>query len=150
MAEASRTRRLPPVSGLNVAGTYFWPRGIWESQLAAQTISHYPPKEAAGLNRVYRRFEAYAAADQRAQEAWSVLAMLIGPGRELDPGSEAMLYAALARARRANRAIPTGVTGARELLKSTLGLDYPKSAGLKPIVRSAGCGVPSSAVRQTY
>jgi hypothetical protein len=35
MAEASRTRRLPPLGGMNVATIAYWPRGIWESPATA-------------------------------------------------------------------------------------------------------------------
>jgi hypothetical protein len=91
MAEASRTRRLPPLGGINAATIAYWPRGIWETQLAAQTIAHYPARDAAGLNRVYGRFQAVAEADAVEQQAWDVLSMLVGPGRALDADTEGRL-----------------------------------------------------------
>jgi hypothetical protein len=151
MVEASRTRRLPPLGGINGAATTFWPRGILESQMAAQTMAHYPAREAAGLNRVYRRFQALAEADAVEQQAWDVLSMLKGPGRALDADTEGKLYAALAQARNSNKGIPYFRAGVRKVLADTLGSDYPKSAGLRPVSASSTiCKRPSSTIPATY
>jgi hypothetical protein len=150
MIEASRTGRLPPLAPLGTAPTALWPRGIWESQLAGQTITHYPTREAAGLSRIYRRFEAISEADRDTQHAWDVLAMLVGPGRRLDPDSEGRLYAALAQARRSNALTRSRAAGARQLLAETLGADYPRSAGLKPVVTGQPCEAVSGTVPLTY
>lgn len=150
MAEASRTGKLPPLAPLGSAPAALWPRGIWESQLAAQTIAHYPAREAAGLSRVYRRFQAFAENDSETQDAWDVLSMLAGPGRRLDPESEGRLYAALAQARRSNSQTRRRAAGARQLLAETLGADYPRSAGAKPVVTGNTCDRISGAIPPTY
>jgi hypothetical protein len=151
MAEASRTGRLPPLATLRGAPVALWPRGIWESQLAAQTITHYPANETAGLSRIYRRFEAFAEQDRETQLAWDELSMLAGPGRRLDPDSEGRLYAALARARRSNAKTRILAAGARQLLAETLGADYPRSAGLKPVVFGRPtCEAAAGAIPPTY
>ena len=121
LARASETRRLPPLGEIPRAPSGSWPRGVWESQNAAQTVAHFPAQELASLSRVYRLFEIVAGFDRQLNEAWTVLRMMSGPGRALDDGTEAALYAALAKARVSN---DYNSKTLRRVLYSRLGRGY--------------------------
>lgn len=151
MAEASQTRRLPPIGRIYRAPSYSWPTGIWESQIAAQTAAHYPAAELAALTRLYRRFAVHKEADDQANEAWTVLNMMVGPGRPLDATTEGALYEALTRARSANCNIMGMSSLTKEILADTLGQGCPKldpenrpAFGDHPICQPVGSNISES------
>lgn len=132
LGEASRTRQLPAIASIGAAPTYSWPRGIWESQLAAGTISHYPKEEAAKLARLYGRFEGLRGRGGEAYAPWKRLNMLVGPGRPLDAGSEAVLYEALAEAKVTAFYLANSVAATRRLT-ATFGHGYARMGREQPM-----------------
>lgn len=147
--EASQTRRLPPLGAIHGTGGAIWQRGVWDSQVAAETAAHYPTQEAAGLSRIYRRFQLLIDNNARMDEAWTTLQGMSGPGRSLDPVTEGALYDALSRARRANDFVRLSAPFTRNILANTLGVDYPRFADdRRPI--TAGVASACSAAVSDY
>jgi hypothetical protein len=97
--EAARTGSLPPVGDIEGPVRHAWRIGAWESVVASQTSAHFPPEQLAALSSLYKRVqhaEEFAVAEN---EAWNGLYVMVGPGRRLDPASEADLRKALSVAR---------------------------------------------------
>jgi hypothetical protein len=97
--KASRSGSLPPVGDIGTAPRRNWSSGAWESLVASQTATHFPRSELAELAVNYyflQRLTGYAPSEQ---EAWYELAAITGPGRRLDPASDAALRRALSLAR---------------------------------------------------
>ncbi len=104
---ASRSGSLPPVGDIGQPPRNRWLSGTWESVVASQTATHFPRQQLADLGDLYKIV-------QRAEEnstleivAWSDLYAMVGPGRRLDPASEAQLRSALGRARTTGRTVAT-------------------------------------------
>lgn len=108
IAEASRTRRLPPLGSISGPGRPNWGKEAWQSFNEAQTIAHFPSRERQTLSSLYHGLENARTWTAEDSAAWRTLAMMVGPGRVLDQGTESALYAALSTARYTN-----------QLLKST-------------------------------
>ncbi|MGQ0558345.1 MAG: hypothetical protein ACT4OE_01980 [Sphingosinicella sp.] len=128
LLDASRGHRLPPLGDIGRPMNYAWQRGVWDSQVAAQTSAHYPSMEAAGIARLHRRFAIQADNEAAQSQTWATLQMLSGPGRPLDSGSEAALWSALAEARAINARIARDIRFTRQILGRALGDDYPRFA----------------------
>lgn len=97
--QASRSGSLPPVGDIAVAPRQNWTTGAWESIVASQTAAHFSRAELADLAVLYyyvQRIIGYAPAES---QAWYELAAIVGPGRRLDPASEAELRKSLSLAR---------------------------------------------------
>ncbi len=107
--EAARTGRLPPLGLIGQAPVLLWPTGAWESVVASQTATHFPREELAQLARLYKLVERAEGFNVLEREAWSSLYTMVGPGRRLDPASEAKLREALSMARFSNRMLLTSV-----------------------------------------
>ena len=105
--DASRSGSLPPVGYIGQPPRSRWLSGAWDGVVASQTATHFPREQLAGLSDTYKIVER--AQDLLAQEivAWSELYAMVGPGRRLDPASEAQLRSALSSARMYNRALAT-------------------------------------------
>ena len=105
--EASRSGNLPAVGYISQAPRHMWRSGAWESVVASQAAAHFPSQQLADLAALYKivqRLEEYAAPDAI---AWSDLYAMVGPGRRLDPTTEAVLRTALNRARNSGRTMAT-------------------------------------------
>src|SRR6185503_2406555 len=105
--DASRSGSLPPVGYIGQPPRHRWPTGAWDSVVASQTATHFPREQLAalgGLYKIVQRIEEYGVPET---EDWSGLYAMVGPGRRLDPASEAQLRSALGRARNANRVVST-------------------------------------------
>jgi len=104
---ASRSGSLPPVGYIGQPPRNRWLSGAWDGVVASQTATHFPRQQLADLSDIYKIVER--AQDNLAQEsvAWSELYTMVGPGRRLDPASEAQLRSALSRARYYNRTLAT-------------------------------------------
>jgi hypothetical protein len=121
---AARTGRLPPVGIIGQAPAMLWPTGAWESVVASQTATHFPREQLTGLARVYKSVARAESFNVMEREAWSSLYAMVGPGRSLDPASEAELRRALSQARLANRML---MTSASSLMEGAKGQDLPYS-----------------------
>ena len=96
-------RGLPPVGDIGTPVRRLWRYGIWESVVASQTATHFPRQELSALGSLYKFIQRAEIYGQDELEAWSDLSAMAGPGRRLDPASEAELRRAMGRARTANR-----------------------------------------------
>lgn len=97
--EGARSGSLPPVGDIAVAPRQNWTTGAWESIVASQTAAHFSRAELADLAVDYyyvQRIIGYAPSES---QAWYELAAIVGPGRRLDPASEAELRKSLSLAR---------------------------------------------------
>lgn len=137
LTEASRTRRLPPLGGIGTPGFGSWPRGVWDATMAAQTAAHFPASELHSLSRVYRTLEGNSNIAPETRSAWMTLSMMTGPGRTLDPGSEAALYAALAHARMLNERNSRGLGSLERYVAKLLPPDYLQLDPVNPPIRGA-------------
>jgi len=86
-----------------------WPSGAWESVVASQTATHFPREQLANIARLYKLVERAESFNVMERQAWSSLYTMVGPGRHLDPPSEAELRRALSLARLSNRMLLTSV-----------------------------------------
>lgn len=99
--KAAETGVLPPVGQIGRPGPRLWRTGTWDSMVASQVVTHFPRQQLADLANIYtavRRVD-----DVPEIEAWTDLSAISGPGRRLDPTSEAELRGALGRARGTTR-----------------------------------------------
>ncbi len=103
--EASRTGNLPPVGDLGDFSNNVWSTGEWDSLMASQTASHFSHDELAGISYIYVNIERANTRTLQELEAMTRLSTIVGPGRRLDPASEAQLREALSQARWLNRGI---------------------------------------------
>jgi hypothetical protein len=100
---AARTGELPPVGYIGQPPRFMARSGAWDSVVASQTATHFSRGELSSLGSLYvyvQRLTFYTSVET---EAWSSLYAMVGPGRRLDPASEAELRKALGAARNANR-----------------------------------------------
>jgi len=100
---AAKTGSLPPVGDIASPVRGYWPSGSWESVVASQTATHFPRPQLAAITLTYKytaREEAFSAEEI---PVWNALYAMVGPGRRLDPSSEARLREALSQARSTNR-----------------------------------------------
>jgi hypothetical protein len=105
--DASRSGSLPPIGNIGAPPSHMWRSGAWESVVASQTAAHFPREQLAALGALYKvvqRIDEHAAPEGT---AWSDLYAMVGPGRRLDPASEAQLRSALALARWNGRTMAT-------------------------------------------
>ncbi len=100
---ASRTGQLPPVGEIGQPPPRQWRSGAWESVVAAETATHFPRQQLANLASLYQLVERMEGLTQLSVQAWNELYAIVGPGRRLDPASEAELRRALSLTRAINR-----------------------------------------------
>ena len=96
---ASLNGSLPPIGNFGTAPRQDFSTGAWESLVASQTASHFPRAELAELAVSYYILERLQIYSPLEQQAWYELGTMTGPGRRLDPASEAELRKALSVAR---------------------------------------------------
>ncbi len=121
---ASRTGMLPPVGDIGLPPRGIWFSGNWESVVASQAATHFPREELAALNSVYKMVPKLDEFGSQEIIAWNALYAMVGPGRRLDPASEARLREALSQARAMNRGM-TVVSG--NLVRDVTNLNLPFS-----------------------
>ena len=101
--QASHSGSLPPVGYIGAPPPHRWLSGAWESVVASQTATHFPRQQLADLSDIYKVVEREQENYTLEVTAWSDLSAMVGPGRRLDPASEAQLRSALTRARAIGR-----------------------------------------------
>lgn len=132
--DAARTGQLPPVGDIGLPPRRLWRNGIWESVVASQTATHFSRQELADLGSIYKLVERGGDYSRLEVEPWSDLSAMVGPGRRLDPVSEAELRRALGRARTYNRMIEIVAAFMMEQINS---LRLPFGAGDLKIIDAA-------------
>jgi hypothetical protein len=100
---ASRSGSLAPVGYIAMPPRRGWGTGAWEGVLASQVATHFTRQQLNGLGRIYNVVRVTNAMAPLELETWSVLGTITGPGRRLDPASEADLRKAISVARSYNR-----------------------------------------------
>jgi hypothetical protein len=100
---ASRTGALPPVGDIGSPPRSIWYSGTWESVVASQAAVHFPRQELAALNTIYKFIQKADESSAGERMYWDSLYAMVGPGRRLDPASDARLRDALSHARASNR-----------------------------------------------
>jgi hypothetical protein len=164
--QASRSGSLQPVGYIGAPPPHRWLSGAWDSVVASQTATHFPRQQLADLSNIYKMVEREQENSIEEVAAWSDLSAVVGPGRRLDPASEAQLRSALSRARIIGRNMAANsmfmVAGVRrmnlpfnrdeldgitEVRTQSLTDDKPTAA--RPGILSAICG-PIGAVPPNY
>ena len=100
---ASRTGQLPAVGDIGQPPSRQWRSGAWQSVVAAETATHFPRQQLAGLADLYQLVARMEGLTQLSFQAWNELYAMVGPGRRLDSTSEADLRKALSLARATDR-----------------------------------------------
>jgi len=95
---ASKTGALPPVGDIGLPPRTLLPRGAWDSVVASQTATHFPRLQLASMAANYKIIERIEQFSFPEFAAWHSLYAMVGPGRRLDPASEADLRQALSQA----------------------------------------------------
>lgn len=101
--EAARKGALPPLGDISVTPRANFPSGAWESVVASQAASHFPRQLLADMAGAYKRAQRLQDFSGQEIQSWEALYTMAGPGRRLDPPSEARLREALSSARVENR-----------------------------------------------
>jgi hypothetical protein len=123
---ASEHGRLPPVGAIGSPPRRRWSSGAWESVIASQVATHFPRQQLSDLGRLYTAIDGANDAAVREIEVWNILGTLVGPGRRLDPASEAELRKALSQARDYNRGFAVTSYTVLNIIR-TLNPPYSKS-----------------------
>jgi hypothetical protein len=100
---AAKTGSLPPLGDIASPVRGYWPSGSWESVVASQTATHFPRQQLAAITLTYRYTVREEEFSRDEIPVWNTLYAMVGPGRRLDPSSEARLREALSQARSTNR-----------------------------------------------
>ncbi|MBV9548458.1 MAG: hypothetical protein JO256_02150 [Alphaproteobacteria bacterium] len=103
--EAAKKGALPPVGDVGVPPRANYPSGAWDSVMASQAASHFPRQLLADLSSAYKRAQRLEEFSFPEIQSWQALYTMVGPGRRLDPPSEAALRQALSSARIDNRVL---------------------------------------------
>jgi hypothetical protein len=101
--KAAKTGSLPPLGDIASPPHDYWQKGAWESLVASEVVTHFPRQQLADITYAYDRLALLAVNGPQEHAAWSSLFAMVGPGRRLDPASEARLRDALSQARSLNR-----------------------------------------------
>jgi hypothetical protein len=103
--KASRTGSLPPVPQIYQPHARPWSDDVWRTVVASQTAPHFPQDELARFSSVYSQVAELSVDNREELLTWADLSEMVGPGRRLDPASEAELRKALSQARYYNRIV---------------------------------------------
>ena len=154
--QAAKTGSLPPMGDIGMPPRSTWPSGVWDSVVASQTATHFPRQLLANLAETYKGFERLEEFSGREIEAWNELATMIGPGRRLDPASEADLRKALSEARATGRLMNNqslNVVGRIRDLRLPLSqddLDREAAAMKRPLASFTQVCAPIGAIPPSY
>lgn len=148
LQQANATGRLPPVGRIGGPGSGTWPEGVWQSQLSAETATHFPAIELASLARIYRFIEMTRDQNALDSSAWLSLQTMVGPGRAIDAGTVDRLIQAVVTARRVNASYANSELSIQRILQqSRLGPDFPQLDPKNPPVIGTGRDVICKPIR---
>jgi hypothetical protein len=120
---AAKTGSLPPVGDIGIPPRDYWPHGAWESLVASQTATHFPRQQLADFTFAYNQIDRLEEYSPQEFATWNSLYAMVGPGRRLDPATEAKLRDALSQARSLNRVIG-GISSQLVTVVSSLKLPF--------------------------
>ena len=139
VTEASATGHLPPLGPISGPGSYTYPTSVWESHIAAETMTHFPAEQTAAISRAYRFIGLARESSREEEQAWLMLKTMVGPGRPIDPASISRLVEALEVARAKNFELKfLKETIFRVLVKGGLGSDFPEVDPRNPPIIGKG------------
>lgn len=139
LQQASESGRLPPLGRIGGPGAGTWPEGVWDSQISAETATHFPAIELASLARIYRFIEMTRDQNELDSSAWLALQTMVGPGRSVDSGTIDRLIQAVVTARRVNATYSNSERSIERILKqSRLGPEFPQIDPKNPPVQGSG------------
>jgi hypothetical protein len=115
------------VGDISMPPRHIWPSGAWDSVVASQTASHFPRQQLANMAAVYKIVQRMELFSGREIDAWETLYSMVGPGRRLDPASEADLRKALSSARYANHVMINLSGQTANLVRTTLHLPFSQT-----------------------
>ncbi|MBV9548777.1 MAG: hypothetical protein JO256_03780 [Alphaproteobacteria bacterium] len=96
---AAKQGSLPPLGDFGIDWRQTWLTGAWDGVVASQTATHFPDGQMVDIASTYQLLARMDEFSRQEVEGWSVLYSMVGPGRRLDPASEAGLRAALGQVR---------------------------------------------------
>ena len=131
---ASRSGSLPPVGFIAAPPRRGWAGGAWDGVLSSQVATHFCRQQLASLSRLYNTVRLSQAYSPLELEPWSTLATMTGPGRRLDPASEADLRKAISMAR---SYIRTRTNLALQMLRNLNRLNLPYNQSDKQAMAAA-------------
>lgn len=99
---ASVTKTLPPIPAISAPPSGTLPSGVWGTVVASQTATHFSRNELSALGSVYATVQILSEHNALELQHWESLHSIVGPGRPLDPASDAELRKALSSARAEN------------------------------------------------
>jgi hypothetical protein len=102
---ASKKGSLPPIGDIGVPYRSTYPDGAWASVIASPAATHFPRERLAAIASVYKGIDRIREFNSQELVAWNSLYAMVGPGRRLDPASEAKLRDALSQARADSRSV---------------------------------------------
>ena len=117
---ASKSGTLPPVGDIGMPRQITWSSGVWDSLVASETATHFPTVQLQNLAVTYKGIQRLDEVGRQEVEEWKVLYGIVGPGRRLDPASEAVLRQALGQARGSNRNV---INWSNQLFRTTRNLE---------------------------
>ncbi len=100
--QASSTGKLPPLGKIGSPGSGTFPTAVWQSQVSAETATHFSAVELGSIGRIYRFIELARDIGSDDVAAWRALSSMVGPGRSVDPATVQHLAEALVVARQLN------------------------------------------------
>ena len=101
--QGSRSGKLPPVPEIGRPPIRTWPDDVWQNAIASGTAIHFSAAELNVMAFAYAQGRGARDMNREEQVVWASLYSMVGPGRRLDPASEAALRDALSKARYYNR-----------------------------------------------
>lgn len=102
---AAANGELPPVGDIGNPPYRTWTRGVWDSNVSAQTAAHLDRDELDNYSALYEYVMQLNHANLRELEIWTTLYGVVGPGRRIDAAEVATFRAAIREARFQNRFI---------------------------------------------
>ena len=151
---AAATGRLPPLGKIGSIDGGTFPTAVWDSQISAETATHFSAIELGSIGRIYRFLELSRDMSRDDIEAWRTLNEIVGPGRPVDAVTLDQLVRALIVARQINhygRRYKTSIN--KIMTQSGLGADFaqidPRNPPVgrphnPPICQPIGAVVPSA------
>ncbi|WP_423140680.1 hypothetical protein ACOYW6_07350 [Parablastomonas sp. CN1-191] len=137
VTQATKSGRIPSLGPIGGPPSYTFPTAVWDSQVAAETVTHFPAEQIAAISRAYRFIDSFRANNAVERAAWLKLSTMVGPGRPVDPASLSELIEALKSAQGANAGLQFRKEPIfRVLEKGGLGDDFPQLDPNNPPVLS--------------
>lgn len=118
VADAESSGRLPPVGAIGTPPWHTWDSGVWDSAIASQTVSHFPPDEASGIVGFYNFLSILRENTSRELDLWTRLYALVGPGRIFTAEEARQVDATIGEARLTHRLMARAAIRSEQLARA--------------------------------